>query len=86
MPKAITLDMLHAMSADQRKTLHANATLMDTPASRAVLELLSQDSLMPALKVAKAPAKHKTAPRKATLAAKVPAAPKPKTVSFGRQA
>ena len=89
MPKAITLEMLHAMSPDQRKTLHANATGMDTPASRAVLELLQQDGLMPAAKVAKAPAKRAPAARKMTTrTAKTAAEPKPKTktASFGRQA
>ena len=86
MPKAITLEMLHAMSPEQRKTLHGNATLMDTPASRAVLELLSQDSLMPALKVAKTSAKRTTARKPTTRVAKAPAEPKAKTVSFGRQA
>ena len=59
---------------------------MDTPASRAVLELLSRDDLMPALKVAKPPAKRTTAPRKTARVAKVPAVPKPKSASFGRQA
>ena len=87
MPKAITLEMLHAMSPDQRKTLHANATLMDTPASRAVLDLLAQDGLMPAPKLAKAPAKRKAPTRKTEpRVAKAPAAPKVKAVSFGRQA
>ncbi len=88
MPKPITLEMLHEMTPDQRKTLHRNASGLDTDAAREVLVLLSQDDLMAR---PKAPAKKTAAPKKA--AAKKTAA-KPKKVAaakpikavYGRQA
>lgn len=46
MPKPITVEMLTAMSPDERKTLHRNASALDTPAARQVLDLLSKDDLM----------------------------------------
>lgn len=91
MPKPITLEMLHAMDLEQRKNLHRNASGLDTPAARAVLELLGQDDLMGK---PKAPPKA-AAPRKAGTArktpakprvAKAPAAPKAKSAVYGRQA
>lgn len=88
MPKPITLEMLHAMDLDQRKTLHRNASGLDTPAARAVLELLGQDDLMGKPKAPpKAPSARKT-PARATKprAAKAPAAPKAKSAVYGRQA
>ena len=63
MAKPITLEMVEAMSLDQRKTLHANASKRDTQAAKDILELLAQDDLMsrPPTKVAEAvvPAKPK---------------------------
>lgn len=88
MPKPITLEMLHAMDLDQRKTLHRNASGLDTPAARAVLELLGQDDLMGKPKAPpKAPSARKT-PARATKprVAKAPAAPKAKSAVYGRQA
>lgn len=88
MPKPITLEMLHAMDPEQRKNLHRNASGLDTPAARAVLELLSQDDLMGK---PKAPPKA-AAPRK-TKARTTPAKPRaakaaaePKAAVYGRQA
>ena len=92
MPKPITLEMLHAMDPEQRKTLHRNASGLDTPAARAVLELLGQDDLMgkpkappKAASARKAPAKPRATPAKPR-AAKPAAAPKPKAAVYGRQA
>ncbi len=91
MPKPITLEMLHAMDLDQRKTLHRNASGLDTPAARAVLELLGQDDLMgkpkapPKAAAARKPAAPRTTPAKPR-AAKAAAAPKPKAAVYGRQA
>ena len=82
MPKPITLEMLHAMNPDQRKTLHANALGLDTPAARNVLELLSQDDLMARPKPVKAaPAKKRTT----TAKPKAAAATKPVKAVYGRQ-
>ena len=91
MPKPITLEMLHAMDLDQRKTLHRNASGLDTPAARAVLELLGQDDLMGK---PKAPPKAKAASPRKTPARTTPAKPrapkattvKPKAAVYGRQA
>lgn len=92
MPKPITLEMLHAMDPEQRKNLHRNASGLDTPAARAVLELLGQDDLMgkpkappKAPSARKAPAKPRATPAKPR-AAKAPAAAKPKAAVYGRQA
>lgn len=89
MPKPITLEMLHAMDMDQRKTLHRNASGLDTPAARAVLELLGQDELMgkpkappKAATTRKTPAKPRATPAKPRAAA----AAKPKSAVYGRQA
>ena len=89
MPKPITLEMLHAMTPDQRKTLHRNASSRDTPAAHEILQLLSQDDLMARPKpVAAAP--RKTAPRKTasakTASAKTADARKPVKAVHGRQA
>ena len=92
MPKPITLEMLHAMDLDQRKTLHRNASGLDTPAARAVLELLGQDDLMGKPKAPPKAAKP-ASPRK-TAARATPAKPratkaataKPKAAVYGRQA
>ena len=98
MPKPITLEMLHAMDLDQRKTLHRNASGLDTPAARAVLELLGQDELMgkpkaPPKSASKAASPRKTParttpakPRAAKTTATKPTAPKPKAAVYGRQA
>ena len=63
MAKPITLEMVEAMSLDQRKTLQANASKRDTQAAKDILELLSQGDLMsrPPTKLAEAvvPAKPK---------------------------
>ncbi len=70
MPKPITFEMIEAMSADQRKTLHENASKRDTVASREVLDLLAKvtPKSAPAAAKAKAPAK-KTAAKKKVVAA-----------------
>lgn len=95
MPKPITLEMLHAMELDQRKTLFRNASGIDTPAARAVLELLEQDDLMGKPKAppkAAAPRKPRATPAKprATKATSTKtAAPKAamkKAAVYGRQA
>ena len=89
MPKPITVEMLEAMSLDQRKTLHRNALGLDTPAARDVIELLSHGDLLGAPKstARKAPAKPAAA-RKTRAAAKpkAKAAPKPVQAVYGRQA
>ncbi len=90
MPKPITAEMLHAMSLDQRKTLHRNAMALDTPAAREVLELLAQDDLMGRRKPPVSPAAAKKAgaasARKRVKSEADQAKPKPIKVVFGRQA
>ena len=88
MPKPITLEMLHAMDPDQRKTLHRNASGLDTPAARAVLELLGQDDLMGKPKAPPKAASARKAPARTSKprAAKPAAAPKAKAAVYGRQA
>lgn len=88
MPKPITLDMLHEMTPDQRKTLHRNASSLDTDAAREVLDLLAQDGLMAAPKAPakKAPAKKAGTAKKAAAKPKKAAVVKPKTAVYGRQA
>ena len=83
MPKPITFEMLQAMSPDQRKILHRNASALDSQAARDVIELLAHDDLMGPPKVAPTASPRKKAPAKPKAAPK--AAPKPKTASFGRQ-
>ena len=46
MAKPITLEMVEAMSLDQRKTLHANALKHDSQAAKDVIALLTSDDLM----------------------------------------
>ncbi len=86
MPKPITVEMLHAMSLDQRKNLHRNALSLDTPAAHEILELLSQDDLMGKPKAAAKPAtarkKSAAAPKKAKVAAEA----KPTKAVHGRRA
>lgn len=64
MAKQITLEMLEAMSPDQRKTLHQNALNLDTPAAKEVIDMLVKGDLVrrPAASVASAkPKKVKAA-------------------------
>lgn len=63
MPKSITSEMIQGMSLAQRKTLHQNALDRDTPASRAVLDLLSRDDLMGKATPTKTPVRKSTTPR-----------------------
>lgn len=88
MPKPITLEMLHAMDLDQRKTLHRNASGLDTPAARAVLELLGQDDLMGKPKTSPKTASARKTPARTSKprAAKPAVAPKAKAAIHGRQA
>ena len=79
MPKPITVEMLQAMSPDERKTLHRNASARDTQAARDIIELLSHEDVAGPPKVKATPAPRKKA------APKSAAAPKPRTASFGRQ-
>ena len=44
MPKPITIEMIDAMSPEERKNLNENAMTRETPAAKAILELLSQSS------------------------------------------
>lgn len=46
MAKPITVEMIEAMTLDQRKTLHANAKNRDTPAAKDLIALLSEGDLM----------------------------------------
>ena len=91
MAKPITAEMLHAMSLEQRKTLHKNALSLGTPAAQAVIELLSQDELLgkpKAIVVPKGTKKVATGAPKVTKP-KVPkaaAAPKSIKAVHGRQA
>jgi hypothetical protein len=80
MPKPITIEMLEAMSTDQRKTLYRNAVALDTDAAKDVIELLSQNDLMakPAAVGVAAKKKAKATPAKA-------AAKKSVTAKHGRQ-
>ena len=66
MPKPITLEMIEAMSADQRKTLHENAMKRDTVASREVLDLLAKTTPPKSAAAAtkKAPVKKAAASKK----------------------
>lgn len=81
--KPITVEMIEAMDADQRKTLYKNALARDTDAARAVLEILSQHDLMAKPKApAKAPATRK--PRTSASKPKG-AATKPIKAVYGRQ-
>lgn len=81
MPKPITIEMLEAMSTDQRKTLYRNAIALDTPAAKEVIELLSTNDLMaktPTSAGSPAVKKTKAAPKKAV-------AKKNVTAKHGRQ-
>ena len=90
MAKPITVEMLQAMSLEQRKTLQKNAISLGTPAAKAVLELLSQDDLLGRPKPivvprAKRPTTSATKPTKAKTSRATLAAKSIKAV-HGRQA
>ena len=85
MPKPITVEMLQAMSLDQRKILQRNALGLGTPAAQAVLLLLSQGDLMERPKPAASAAttRRKAAPKKAKSTAEVET--KPVKAVYGRR-